>query len=169
MPSAEPTLAELRRLGRPELDELYCRERPIEPPRGLFVGERLVWIAPPRGPLLARLLVRIGFGTLRFGIDFDRRRWFLFEPRLLIGGFDARVGRSRWRDTDTVQLHYGRSRLPAAIRSLLYDEVKPLGDNLCLGIGGIDAPVDIGDLFYFALARRRRAPHPKGHRHGRVS
>jgi hypothetical protein len=36
---------------------------------------------------------------------------------------------------------------------VLYDEVKPLGPDLCLGIGGINARVGRGDHFFFALAR----------------
>lgn len=64
-----------------------------------------------------------------------------------------RVGPSRWRDTEAVTLHYERSRLPAPIRGVLYDEVKPLTDTICLGLGGINAERGDGDQFFFALER----------------
>ncbi|PKN31442.1 MAG: hypothetical protein CVU63_23915, partial [Deltaproteobacteria bacterium HGW-Deltaproteobacteria-20] len=62
-------------------------------------------------------------------------------------------GPSRWRDTQTIRLHYHPSRLPGAVRTFLYDEVKPLTESLCLGIGGINAPRGRGEQFLFSLER----------------
>ena len=39
-------------------------------------------------------------------------------------------------------------------RALLYDEVKPLSDRLCLGIGGLDLTGEPGEMFFFGLERR---------------
>jgi hypothetical protein len=99
---------------------------------------------------------RVGFAWTPWGIDFDRRLWFFFAPRLAIGRFELRVDESRWRDTRAVQLHYDVSRLPHAIRRQLYDEVKPLSDRWMLGIGGIDRERGEGDHFFFALERIER-------------
>jgi hypothetical protein len=98
-------------------------------------------------------MLTLGFVRLPFGIDFDRRRWFFVDPRLLVGRFATECGPSRWRDTDSVRLTYHGSRLPRIIRSSLYDEVKPLSDELCLGMGGINADRGTGDHFFFALRR----------------
>lgn len=60
---------------------------------------------------------------------------------------------SRWRDTQTLQLHYDLTRLP--FRGQLYDEVKPLSETLCLGLGGLNRqPEKEGDLFFFLLEAR---------------
>ena len=70
-----------------------------------------------------------------------------------LAAFEARVERSRWRETDSVVLRYEGSRLPGALRRLLYDEVKPLGEGLVLGIGGGNDGPGRGDHFFFALER----------------
>jgi len=93
--------------------------------------------------------VALPFERLSFGIDFARCAWFFLHPRLRAGHFRLQPGRSRWRDTQTLQLHYEVSRLP--FRGLLYDEVKPLGDTLALGLGGLNRDVGTGDLFFFLL------------------
>jgi hypothetical protein len=101
-----------------------------------------------------RLLIAPAFKYGPFGVDFDRSLWWFQHPRLALGAFSASAGRSRWRATETLRLDYGSSRLPAVVRDRLYDEVKPLSETLCLGIGGVNAPRDQGDLFFFALVRR---------------
>jgi hypothetical protein len=88
-----------------------------------------------------------------FGVDFDTRLWFFWHAALAAGRFEPRPGRSRWRDTEAVGLHYHVSRLPGPVRGVLYDEVKPLSADLCLCIGGINAPRGQGDHFFFALQR----------------
>jgi hypothetical protein len=50
-----------------------------------------------------------------------------------------------------VRLGYDVSRLPGFVRRHLYDEVRPLGPELCLGIGGLNRAAGRGALFYFAL------------------
>jgi hypothetical protein len=93
------------------------------------------------------------FDAPPFGIDFDTRCWWFGRPRLQAGRFRASPGPSRWRDTPTLRLEYDVSRLPRPVRALLYDEVKPLDGERCLGLGGIDADAGEGDHFFFSLER----------------
>jgi hypothetical protein len=149
-----PTTNDLRRLDLDGLERLYASERPIVLPAGRFRGVFLEKLATPgaRRPL-SRAISYLGFEATPFGVDFDTCCWYFWHPRLQVGRFRLEPGASRWRDTQAVTLHYDVSRLPAAIRGVLYDEVKPLGDSLCLGIGGLNAERDEGDLFFFALER----------------
>ncbi len=149
------TLAELRSASIAHLESLYTRPAEVTAPRGVFRGHVLARIdhATSRRPLW-RWSERLGFEWIPFGVDFDRSLWTFFGPRVALGRFEPRVGPSRWRDTETVRLHYDVSRLPYPIRRVLYDEVKPLSDRWLLGIGGIDAGPGEGDHFWFALERR---------------
>jgi hypothetical protein len=124
-------------------------------PAGLFRGEVLAWLPRPADQrLLTRPLLWAMFGLSPFGVDFDRRRWYFLSPRApRLGHFVPVIGPSRWRDATTIQLHYQVSRLPRPIRATLYDEVKPLRDGLCLGLGGLDAGRGPGEQFFFALER----------------
>jgi hypothetical protein len=146
-------LEELLRASRPELEEIYA-SRPMGPtPGGRFRGVFLCFLdndgaARPSTRAIDSLLFR----AVPFGVDFGSRRWWFVDPRVQAGRFDAEAGPSRWRDTDTLRLRYGASRLPGPIRSYLYDEVKPLSEDLCLGIGGVDAERGEGDHFFFALS-----------------
>jgi hypothetical protein len=144
--------ATLRTLSLDELEALYLEERPLEVPAGAFRGRHLAWVDSPgaRHPLW-RPLTALMFERTPFGVDFEARRWFFFRRGLAAGRFTPRVARSRWRETETVALDYGVSRLPGPLRALLYDEVKPLSPTLALGIGGIAAPRGEGDLFFFSL------------------
>ncbi len=146
------SLARLAQCSVAELEALYVEPRPVSVPSGCYRGVHLGWLHTPgaRHPVI-RPLQYLGFRLLPFGVDFTRQRWFFFHPTLGIGRFAAEVGRSRWRDTETVRLHYDVSRLPGPVRRVLYDEVKVLSPSLCLGIGGINAPRGRGDHFFFAL------------------
>jgi hypothetical protein len=148
------TLAELRHHSLAQLEELYAEQRPVTVPLGFYRGTHLKWLdtAGARHRLL-RPVVDLLFRRTPFGVDFERKRWFFFQRGLGMGRFAAQVGPSRWRDTETVRLTYDRSRLPWPIRRLLYDEVKPLSDSLCLGLGGVNAETGQGEYFYFALER----------------
>lgn len=147
------SLSGLRHCGLQELEALYAAEGPIALPRGCFRGVHLAWLKAAGAPgRVIRPLQWLGFRLVPFGVDFTAGHWFFFHPGLGIGRFVAQVGRSRWRDTETIRLHYHVSRLPRPLRAWLYDEVKPLSPSLCLGIGGIDAPRGQGDHFFFALA-----------------
>jgi len=150
------TLDELRGMSERHLDSVYRRRVELAPPRGVYRGHVLSWIdhETSQRPLW-RWSERFGFSWTPFGVDFDRRLWFFWSTRLAMGRFEPRVHRSRWRDTDTVGLHYEVSRLPAFVRSVLYDEVKPLSERWLIGIGGINAGAGVGDHFYFALERMR--------------
>jgi hypothetical protein len=168
------TVDELRRASLDELERLY-RESPVGPaPSGLYRGELLRWLdtrgarrpsvrAADRTSNLGGRAAEVRLATLvewalfeapRWGVDFARRRWWFVRPALAAGRFTATYGPSRWRETDTFRLEYGESRLP--VRALLYDEVKPLGADLCLGIGGLNAERGEGDHFFFALYRWKR-------------
>ena len=148
----EITLSQLQQCKVAELEALYVEERPITLPAGCYRGIHLAWLdtAGARHPLI-RPLQYLGFRLAPFGVDFAARRWFFFHRSLGVGRFSAQPGRSQWRETATVRLHYDVSRLPRPLRTLLYDEVKPLSASLCLGIGGINAPRGRGDHFFFAL------------------
>ena len=154
-PSADQLgLDDLRRAGLDELERLYAAAGPVAVPSGSFRGVHLRWLetSGARHPLFRPIEV-LGFERTPFGVDFDRRCWFFVKPWVAMGRFEPQPGASRWRHTDTVQLRYHVSRLPGPIRRILYDEVKPLGPDLCLGIGGINRRAGPGDHFFFALAR----------------
>lgn len=138
-----------------ELDRVFC-DAPLLPlPHGRFDGIHLVRLRNRGADLQPiRFLDAVVFQRLPWGIDFDANVWFSFSPVLTAGRFEARAERSRWRDTRAFGMHYGVSRLPELVKRALYDEVKPLGGALCLGIGGINREAGMGDHFYFALARR---------------
>ncbi len=147
------TLRDLRQSSIEELERLY-RDAPIGPaPRGRFRGEALARVDTRfarAAPITAMLAP---WERMRFGIDFATRTWFFVHPRVRMGRFRLEPRRSRWRDTETFRMLYDVSRLP--LRGLLYDEVKPLDDSLCLGLGGINFERGRGDLFFFALEGER--------------
>ena len=149
-------LSDLEHADRATLEDLFASEPvgALSIPHGRFTGTHLSWL-PGRRPRVDWLhpIIWMGFDLLRFGIDFDDARWFFVAPRMRVGHFRASVGPSRWRDTSTVRLDYDVSRLPGPVRGLLYDEVKPLSDDLCLGIGGTNADRGEGERFFFALTR----------------
>jgi hypothetical protein len=137
-----------------ELETLFATT-PLGPePRGCFRGRVLRYVDSPgaRRPLV-RALDWLLFEAPPFGVDFDRGVWWFVRPPLAAGRFALSRERSRWRDTDTLALRYSRSRLPRPIRDLLYDEIKPIDDQQCLGIGGINAERGAGDHFFFELRR----------------
>ena len=68
-----------------------------------------------------------------------------------------RMEPSRWRATQTFTLDYEKSRLPTPLRSTLYDELKPLSEDIVLELGGLNADGSGGDHFFFALERTK--PH----------
>jgi len=141
------------RLAAASLDELEAiyAGAPLGPePRGVWRGRMLRYLDKP---LAIQAIDWLMFDVPPYGIDFDARNWWFFAPRLQAGHFEARAGRSRWRDTETVRLEYETSRLPRFVRALLYDEVKPLSDELCLGFGGVNRGAGIGEHFFFALTR----------------
>ena len=160
------SLAELEKLNNAELDDVYAQARSLVAPLGLFHGKHLGWLDTPfgRSPIL-RPVLHLAFRATPFGIDFDTRLWFfnspshrpisrsILKPAMRMGRFETVLAPSRWRETDTVGLHYEVSSLPRPIKSLLYDEVKPLSDDLCLCLGGINAAHGGGDCFWFALSR----------------
>ena len=148
-------LSHLESLGPNELDELFCSERLVEIPWGVFRGKVLCWLPRPPGqhPLMRPVLWSL-FDLSPFGVDFDSQRWFFLHDRSpRLGHFAATVGQSRWRDAEVVRLEYERSRLPRMVKGLLYDELKPLGEDLCVGIGGLNAEAGQGEQFFFALER----------------
>lgn len=137
-----------------ELESLYARAGDIRVPVGCFAGRHLAWLDTPAARhALLRPIEQLFFADLPWTIDFARRRWFWLQKRVGIGRFFASVGPSRWRDTETIRLLYDDPLLPGFVNLWLYDEVKPLGDDLCLGLGGISARRGVGEQFFFALRR----------------
>src|SRR5438094_4497170 len=110
-----------------ELEAIY-RDAPLGPePRGVWRGRMLRYLDRPAA---IKAIDWLMFELPPYGIDFDARAWWFFAPRLRTGRFEPSAGRSRWRDTETVRLEYETSRLPRFIKGLLYDEVKPLTDEV---------------------------------------
>ncbi len=144
---------EMLRMNRQTLEEIYAGPCPQEPPRGRFRGRVLCRLDSRKARTLTWRLATTFFERVPFGIDFDRSDWFFGSPAVGIGRFTAVRAASRWRDTDTFTLDYGVSTLPRPVRDLLYDEVTPLSDDLCLGMGGMNAPRGEGELFFFLLDR----------------
>ena len=152
------TAPELRGSPLEVLERLY-RDAPARPaPARRFRGEVLHRIASPYARRWSSAAVLLPFARLRFGVDFGSGAWFFVHPRVQLGHFRVEAGPSRWRDTQTLQLHYDVSRLP--FRGVLYDEVKPLSDTLCLGLGGLDR--EPGDLFFFLLEDLSPSPCEAG-------
>lgn len=154
MCSAEGRAGSLAELSLAELEALWLRPAALVATEGVYRGRVLRSIDNPtsRRPLW-RFSQRIGFELTPFGVDFDRRLWFFFSPRLAIGRFEVEPGPSRWRDTDALGLRYDVSRLPRSVRRVLYDEVKPLSPRWMIGIGGVNAGPGTGDSFFFSLER----------------
>jgi len=145
------TFADLRTRSLDSLEELY-RSAPIGPrPRGRFRGHVLSRVESQLAKSPKGSVILAPFERARFGIDFTSATWFFVHSSFRIGRFRIERGRSRWRDAEVLTLEYDVSRLPGPVRGFLYDEVKPLSDTLCLGLGGINAPRGEGDLFFFAL------------------
>jgi hypothetical protein len=145
------TLAALCESSLAALEDLY-RVAPLGPrPRGRFRGRVLARVDGPLAQSWRGRAIVAPFAHLPFGIDFTSAVWFFVRPWMRMGRFRMERGRSRWRDAEVLRLEYDGSHLPHAVRGLLYDEVKPLDDRLCLGLGGINAGVGTGDLFFFAL------------------
>jgi hypothetical protein len=103
--------------------------------------------------LHVRLLDTALFVLPPFGMDFDRERWWFGTPAATVGRFRLEPGPSRWRDAEVLQVHYDRSRLPGPVRRYLYDELKPLGPDHAIGIGGVNEGRGHGDHFFFELTR----------------
>jgi hypothetical protein len=147
-------VSELRTKSPEELEEIYREPRELIVPEGVFCGRHLFWLDTEgaRDPLL-RPLEDLFFARLTFHVDFVKNRWFWFDRRLGLGHFQASIGPSRWRDTETIRLLYDDRRLPGWVNYGLYDEVRPLSEELCLGLGGVNGKRGRGDHFYFELTR----------------
>jgi len=145
---------ELRGADASDLEKLYRDVGVSRVPRGIFAGRHLAWVETrdPTAPLL-RPVLELFFRRLEFHIDFDRSQWFWFARSLGVGHFSPSIGPSRWRDTETIRMLYDDRRLPGFVNQWLYDEVKPLSDDLGLGLGGISRRRGEGERFFFALRR----------------
>ena len=96
------------------------------------------------------------FELTPFGITFNADAtgiWYFFNPALAAGNFAMCAEASKWRNTQCATLNYENAGLPGPVRDILYDEVRVLSDNHCLGIGGFKGPAGDGDNFYFLLTR----------------
>ena len=144
-------LSDLKNASLNELEQIYTNtaEAPLN---GAYRGIFLCRLDSPseRRPLHWGSRA---FEFVPFGIDFDSCNWFFFHPRLQVAKFRMEEGSSRWRSCSVVKMHYEVSCLPQWFKGVLYDEVKPLSDKLCLGLGGFNKETGEGDQFYFALVR----------------
>ncbi len=148
-------LQQLKQSSLEELEDFFCQPEPVLTPKGCYDGCVLMRLDEPenRRPLYWGSK---SFEIVPFGVDFDSCNWFFITPRLQVGHFRMETARSRWRDCKTVTLNYDVSSIPAFARKIFYDEVRPLSDDLCLGIGGFNDKAGVGDHFFFALQRRTR-------------
>lgn len=153
----ELTGRDLPSLSPADLGRLYLRESSFEAPEaGSYRGAFLQRIAG-RGPL-ARILgaaICLPFRRLAFGLNLRGNSgvWYFLHPALTIGRFTPRIQPSVWRNTTALALDYSASRLPSPVRSLLYDEIKPVAKGLLLGIGGFGPPGRRLELFLFSLEK----------------
>jgi len=145
-------LNNLKKASIEELETLYNSSTDVPSPTGSFKGVFLHRLDKPgnRRPLY---LGSKAFEFVPFGIDFDQCKWYFFHPKFQIAKFRTQLDISRWRDSAIVKLHYDVSHLPSVIKGVLYDEIKPLSSNLCLGLGGFNQETGSGDQFFFALTR----------------
>lgn len=155
----DPTSDPIRQFSQASVDELerqYREPRAVSVPRGAFRGVHLGWLDTPAAhhPVL-RPLEELFFARLPWWVDFDRRRWFWFHRSISVAHFTPSAGPSRWRDTDALRLLYDDRHLPERANQFLYDEVKPLNDEVCLGLGGISDRRGVGEQFFFLLVRDR--------------
>ena len=106
-------------LAPDEMEELYAGplgEAPVGVTVGRFIGFLdTVGGREPRNRAVHTLLFR----WPPCGVDFERRRWWLVRPRLLVARFTVTAGPSRWRDAEVLRLEYGASR-SAFVRRTLY-------------------------------------------------
>jgi len=144
---------DIKGLSLEALEALYNTRTALIPLAGQFDGIFLQRLDEPgkRRPLY---LGSRAFEFIPFGIDFDTCHWYFLHPVFQIGKFRTEIAPSRWRDCDTVKLHYDVSKLPSKIKNVLYDEVKPLSASLYLGLGGFNQETGFGDQFFFALHKR---------------
>jgi len=139
----------LRSSAPGELERVYREAPPAPAPEGRFWGRVLGRVDTSLARSRAVTAILLPFERLRFGVDFTAGRWFFVHPRARLGRFRLEPGRSRWRDTETLRVRYDVSRLP--LRRVLYDEIKPLSRDVCLGLGGVNLERGLGDLFFFLL------------------
>lgn len=148
------SLRTLQHASLDHLEQIYRTATPVPWERAVWRGHFLCMVdSDGARNLVLKWMSEIGFGKTPFWIDYERQLWCFGTPEIGAGRFVASAGASRWRETTTVRLEYHVSKLPGLIRRELYDEVKPLSPDLCLGIGGINAERGRGDLFFFALTR----------------
>ena len=140
---------DLRHASFAELCEVLS-DAPCAPwPGGVWRG---TWLMPwPERSRAVTLLNHLIFDVTPYGIDLDRAAWWFVHPRARIARFTASLGPSRFVASDIVRLEYAVSALPRPLRGILYDEVKPLGPELMLGIGAIDRAPGVGERFLFQL------------------
>jgi len=147
----------LKNCSLAQLEELYLQKVEISIPKvGNYRGTYLKRLDNPGANGKFNLITQWAlFDLTPFGLNFfsDYGDWYFFHPSLAMGKFIPRRERSRWRDTETITLDYQTSRLPKPVRSILYDEIRPLSENILLGIGGLNAGQGVGDHFFFAIER----------------
>lgn len=150
-----PPTEDFHRLSLLQIEDLYIREINVSLPiDGIYRGIFLKRLHNPGAREWFNLALQVPlFQWAPFGIRFEgyRGSWYFFDPSLSIGEFHMVIGQSRWRNCETIRMIYDNSDLPEFFSSMLYDEVRPLGDGRLLGFGGMNRERNFGDHFYFLL------------------
>ena len=150
-------IAYLKRCDLNRLEALYKQPGEISiPESGSYKGVYLKRLDNPgANKMINRITLWAMFDLMPFGLNFypEYGDWYFFYPSLATGRFLPSVGPSRWRQAETIRLNYHVSGLPKLIRSILYDEIKPVAEDLLLGIGGFNAEKGAGEQFFFAIER----------------
>jgi hypothetical protein len=138
-------------LSRDELEQLYLRddaESTKQPTKVVYHGQFLVALKTDLHNLLMQhlLFIHTPFG-LTFSEGGNVGRWYMGHRRIEMARFEMTVAQSKWRSTTAICFDYRSSRLP--FKAILYDEIKCLGDDIYLGMGGLDGAERDG--FFFVL------------------
>ncbi|MCB1145164.1 MAG: hypothetical protein KDK41_07945 [Leptospiraceae bacterium] len=126
-------------------------------PRGIWKGRMLARIDSKGGRnVLHQIWQGVLFDLLPYGLWFDGKSsgaWYFFTEGLRLGEFKIVNGKSRFRDTECLQMTYEKARLPSLVKNLLYDELKWISADLILGLGAMNFEKGEGDQFFFLLEK----------------
>ncbi len=152
------TMDYLKTCDLAQLEELYARDVDITiPTSDSYKGVYLKRLSNPGADNIFNHVSQwAAFDAMSFGLNFytGYGDWFFYHSSVAMGRFTPRIEDSRWRETKTITLNYQVSKLPKPVRNVLYDEIKPLSENIFLGIGGLNRDRDVGDHFFFAIVRK---------------
>ena len=158
------TVDDITTMDIDDLEILFSKQNDHElklPGSAIYKGQYLLRIdSDGAGKWYNRYPQELMFNFVPFGLNFfnDKKKkyasgdWYFFHRRLCAGSFEMIPGQSRWRNTNSIALNYDNSSLPSIIKNILYDEIKYIGNNIYLGIGGVNKETGNGDHFYFVIS-----------------